>query len=69
MYYDLSKNKIVFIFAVVSFTFASFITTSISQAIQDGYWKIATLRKLTLISKKLDSLQRIEEMLSVYRVS
>ncbi|MCR5185539.1 MAG: hypothetical protein K6D97_00265 [Clostridia bacterium] len=64
MFYDISKSNIVLIFALVSFIFASFFTTSISQAIQDGYWKIATLRKLTLISKKLDSLKKIEELLN-----
>ena len=64
MFYDISKNNIVLIFALVFFTFSIFFTTSISQTIQDGYWKIATLRKLTLISKKLDSLQKIEQMLT-----
>ncbi len=64
MFYDISKNNIVLIFALVFFTFAIFFTTSISQAIQEGYWKIATLRKLTLMSKKRDSLQKIEQMLT-----
>ncbi len=34
-------------------------TSKINKDIQDGYWKIAVLRKLTLISKKLDSLDSL----------
>lgn len=34
-------------------------TSKINKDIQDGYWKMAVLRKLTLISKKLDSLDSL----------
>lgn len=39
-----------------------FSTTKISKDIQDGYWKIAVLRKLTLISKKLDALDNLQKL-------
>ncbi len=39
-----------------------FSTTKINKDIQDGYWKIAVLRKLTLISKKLDSLDNLQKL-------
>lgn len=43
--------------------FISLVSTSkISAEIQDGYWKIAVLRKLTLISKKLDSLEAVGKL-------
>lgn len=43
--------------------FLSLISTSkITSEIQDGYWKIAVLRKLTLISKKLDSLEGVGKL-------
>ena len=35
-------------------------TTNVSKDIQEGYWKIAVLRKLTVISKKLDYLENLE---------
>lgn len=37
-------------------------TSKISIEIQDSYWKIAVLRKLTLISKKLDSLESLGKL-------
>lgn len=37
-------------------------TSNAGKEIQDGYWKIATLRKLTLISKKLDSLEKLDNL-------
>lgn len=43
--------------------FLSLISTAkITTEIQDGYWKIAVLRKLTLISKKLDSLESVGKL-------
>lgn len=45
------------------FFFLTLISTAkINKDIQDGYWKIAVLRKLTLISKKLDSLEVLEKL-------
>lgn len=39
------------------FAFTYLITIGTAKEVQDGYWKIAVLRKLTVISKKLDVLQ------------
>lgn len=44
------------------FAISLLITANTGKEIQDGYWKIAVLRKLTLISKKLDSLEKIEDL-------
>lgn len=47
--------------ATLFFFFITLISTSkITKDIQDGYWKMAVLRKLTLISKKLDALDNLE---------
>ncbi len=44
------------IFLAISFL----LTSGASKEVQDGYWKIAVLRKLTLISKKLDTLENLK---------
>lgn len=36
------------------------LTSNINKNIQDSYWKIAVLRKLTVISKKLDNLEDLD---------
>lgn len=36
------------------------ITANTGKEVQDGYWKIAVLRKLTVISKKLDALENLD---------
>ena len=64
MFYNFSKEAIVVAFTVVSFILSLCITTNIEKAIQDGYLQLATLRKLTLISKKLDKLDDIEKLLN-----
>lgn len=38
------------------FVIAALMTSGTSKEVQEAYWKIAVLRKLTVISKKLDSL-------------
>ena len=38
------------------FGIASLITSGTSKEVQEAYWRIAVLRKLTVISKKLDAL-------------
>lgn len=51
------------------FAISLLVTANTGKELQDGYWKIATLRKLTLISKKLDSLEnldKLEELLSSF---
>ena len=35
-------------------------TINVSKDVQEGYWKIAVLRKLTVISKKLDYLENLD---------
>ncbi len=64
MFSNLSKNHIVIIFAVAFFILGEIITTGMERTVHDGYWKIATLRKLSMVSKKLDSLERIEKILT-----
>lgn len=44
------------------FAISLLITANTGKEVQDGYWKIATLRKLTLISKKLDILENLENL-------
>ncbi len=44
------------------FAISLLITANTGKEVQDGYWKIATLRKLTLISKKLDVLENLENL-------
>lgn len=47
---------------LVLFFITLFCTSKINKDIQDGYWKIAVLRKLTLISKKLDALDKLDKL-------
>lgn len=49
-------------FTLIFFFITLSSTAKISKDIQDGYWKIAVLRKLTLISKKLDSLDSLQKL-------
>ena len=37
-------------------------TSNTSREVNDGYWKVAVLRKLTLISKKLDALDYLAKL-------
>ncbi len=62
LFNNLSKEKIIIIFSVISFILSNIFTMNISKTIQDGYWRIAALRKLTLISKKLDNLNYLEDL-------
>ena len=57
-----SALKIVFVGAgtLVFFALSLLITANTGKEVQDGYWKIAVLRKLTVISKKLDRITVIE---------
>lgn len=53
--FDASLRNIIFIVTTISgFLFGVLCTEGSAIAIQDGYWKMAVLRKLTLISIKLD---------------
>ena len=62
LFSNLSKEKIIIIFSVISFILSNIFTMNINKSIQDGYWRIAALRKLTLISKKLDNLNNLEDL-------
>ncbi len=53
-----SKYRILIIIVstLVFFAMALLCTTGTGEKVQEGYWKMAMLRKLTIISKKLDIL-------------
>lgn len=59
-----SKLKIILIvvFTLIFFAISLLVTANTGKEVQDGYWKIAVLRKLTLISKKLDSLENLDKI-------
>ena len=42
------------------FTLSLLLTIGTAREVQDGYWKMAVLRKLTVMSKKLDNIENIE---------
>lgn len=50
---------------LILFFITLFFTTKISKDVQDGYWKIEVIKKLNLISEKLevlDNLQKLENL-------
>lgn len=51
-----SKYLIITVSTLIFFSISLLLTINTSREIQDGYWKMAVLRKLTVISKKLDNL-------------
>lgn len=67
--YDAIFRPIIIAVSTLLFFFISlFITGNTSKEIEDGYWKVAVLRKLTLISKKLDNLdnlQKLDQLLNI----
>ncbi len=61
--YDAILSPIIIAISTLLFFFISLLSTgNTSREIEDGYWRIAVLRKLTLISKKLDSLEKLEKL-------
>ena len=58
---NINKPVIIVLSTLVFFSLSLLATTGTEKNIQDGYWKIAVLRKLTVISKKLDNLPNAEE--------
>ena len=56
------RPVIIIVSAILFLLVALLLTANTAKTIQDGYWKIAVLRKLTLISKKLDSLENLENL-------
>lgn len=51
------RPTIITISTLLFFTISLLVTAGTGKEVQDGYWKIAVLRKLTVISKKLDNVQ------------
>ena len=54
------RTIIITVSTLLFFLIALLLTSNTTKTVQDGYWKIAVLRKLTLISKKLDNLDNLE---------
>ena len=50
---------IIAISTLLFFAISLILTINTTRDIQEGYWKIALLRKLTVISKKLDTLENV----------
>lgn len=50
---------IIVISTLLFFAMSLLFTINTAKDIQEGYWKVALLRKLTVISKKLDSLDSL----------
>lgn len=56
--FESSLRPIIIIVSTLLFFAISLLSTAgTAKEVQDGYWKIAVLRKLTVISKKLDNIQ------------
>lgn len=54
------KPLIIAISTLVFFGFSIILTAGTGKEVQEGYWKMAVLRKLTVISKKLDALENLD---------
>ena len=46
------------------FALSLLLTIGTAREVQDGYWKMAVLRKLTVMSKKLDNIENFKEELN-----
>ena len=55
---NVSKVLVIAISTILFFAISVLLTVGTGKEIQDGYWKMAVLRKLTVISKKLDNLDQ-----------
>lgn len=62
MYNSMFSPLIIAVSTLLFFFISLFVTGNTSKEIEDGYWKVAVLRKLTLISKKLDKLDNLEKL-------
>lgn len=58
-----SSYKVIFIAisTLLFFGISLLLTAGTGKEVQEGYWKMAVLRKLTVISKKLDYLENLED--------
>ena len=54
------RPTIITISTLLFFAISLLVTAGTGKEVQDGYWKIAVLRKLTVISKKLDYLENLD---------
>lgn len=52
---------IISISTLLFFGISLLLTAGTGKEVQEGYWKMAVLRKLTVISKKLDNLENLDE--------
>ena len=57
---DSYRPIIISILTLMFFAISLLLTIGTAREVQDGYWKMAVLRKLTVMSKKLDSLGELE---------
>ena len=55
------KVIIIAVSTLLFFGISLLLTAGTGKEVQDGYWKMAVLRKLTVISKKLDYLENLDE--------
>lgn len=61
--YDQMLRPIIIAISTILFFFLSlFCTSNTAKEVQDGYWKVALLKKLTAISQKLDSLDNLTKL-------
>lgn len=54
------KAIIIIISTLLFFGISLLLTANVGRDVQEGYWKMAVLRKLTVISKKLDYLENLD---------
>ena len=62
-----TKSLAIIVVAITTSLFLSIallITANTGKEVADGYWKIAVYKKLAIISKKLDNLEKINEYLN-----
>ena len=57
---DSYRPIIISILTLSFFALSLLLTIGTAREVQDGYWKMAVLRKLTVMSKKLDNIENIE---------
>lgn len=57
---DSYRKIIISISTLFSFAISLLLTIGTAREVQDGYWKMAVLRKLTVMSKKLDNLENFK---------
>lgn len=67
--FKLSKSLIIIFSTLIFISMSLLLTANTGRDIQDGYWKIAVLRKLTLISKKLDTLENLDRLNGIEELS